>query len=154
MIYFVLIVKTLTSYGGPRNRESLWRVSSAGNNGGSVGGGGGVVRERERSGDGDQRRGRARERAPKGGRSRRETESARHKERERDDESDRRRNDSEKDGENGKEKASSGLRKVWGLGISVENESTNEVVGAPGSFVDVYLEKEGVSEKVKGSNDG
>jgi hypothetical protein len=136
MIYFVLIVKTLTSYGGPRNRDSLWRVGSASNNGGSVGGGG-VARERERRGEDDTRRGRERERVRKGRMSQQE------RERERDDESDRQRDDSERDGENGKEKAASGLRRVWGLGISGENELTNQVAIAPGSSEEMVLEKLG-----------
>ena len=135
MIYFVLIVKTLTSYGGPRNRDSLWRVGSASNNGGSVGGGG-VARERERRGEDDTTRGRERERVRKGGMSHQEMERE-------EDESDRQGNDSERDGEDGKEKAPSGLRRVWGLGISGGDELTNQAVGAPGSSEKIVLEKPG-----------
>jgi len=150
MIYFVLIVKTLKSYGGPRNRESLWRVRSASNNGGSVGGADGLFRERERSGDGDTRRGRERERAPRGGLGRRDGERARKTGR--DDENDRQRDGSEREGDYGKEKAPSGLRRVWSVETSGENVFINEAVVVPGSSDDMDLEKGGVSEKVTVNN--
>jgi len=153
MIYFVLIVKTLKSYGGPRNRESLWRVGSASNNGGSAGGTGGV--SRERSGDGDVRRGRERERTVRGGGRHRGGERA--QERGGDVEIDGPREGSEREGEGGKEKAPSGLRRVWGADNSETNEKneyTNEVIIVPGSPDDVDLERGGVSEKVTGNNEG
>jgi hypothetical protein len=146
MMYFVLIVKTLRRYGGKRNREWLWRTWSASNNGGNVG-----AREGDRSGDGDTGRGRQRERVPRDGTSQRERESAREgtKEQERNDQIDRQRNDSEK-GESGEEKAPSGLRRVLDLRILGDNP-TIEVVPA-GSSDDIVLEKQGVSEKVTGSD--
>lgn len=105
IVYLVFIVRTLRSYGGPRKRASLWRVGS-GNNGGVVGGGMGTAGQ---SGDGEARRGRERERGPKNnfGRGQRKGEMD---------------DDNEREGESGKERGRSGLRKAWG-----ENESSNEI---------------------------
>jgi hypothetical protein len=139
MIYLVLIIKTLKSYGGSRNREPLWRVGSASNPGGSVGGTSGVARER--SGDEDIRRGRERARTVRGGGRERARERGANVE------SDRPREGSEREGEGGKEKAPSGLRRVWGADNPEKNEFTNEVAIVPGSPDDVDLES-GVSEKV------
>jgi hypothetical protein len=152
MIYFIMIVKTLRSYGGPRIRESIWRVGSASNNGGSVTGVGGLHAERDQNGDGDTRRGRERERVLRGGNGQRER--VRVREIVENDGNEKRRDDSGREGETGNEKPPSGLRKGWGVDVADENMRTNEPLGAPGSSQDGNLEKEGMSEKVSGSNDG
>jgi len=110
---------------------------------------------RERSGDGDTRRGRQRERMPRGGGSNRDRDrGTRESERENGDASERQRDDSEKEGESGKEKAPSGLRRVWGFELSEEIKSTDEATGAPGSPDGIDPEKGGESEKVTGSVGG
>ena len=135
--YFVLIVRTLQRYGGPRYRKAYWRpggtdgvgspLPASGNATGVGTAGSSSARERER-GDGEQR-GRERERVAKGGRSNRELEMDRQRkaqlEQDRNQEREREKeyeSEGRKD-EYGKEKGPSGLRKGWGLGLTEENEA-------------------------------
>lgn len=136
MLYLVLIIRTLRSYGGKRSPQFHWGVWSTGNNEGSVAG---PARDGERSGDGNSSRGREQERTPRGNRARRQRNRAR----DRDHDSRKRREDGER--ESGTERPPSGLQRVE------DDETPNRTPGSPD---DMDLEKGGVSEKVIGSDNG
>lgn len=146
MVYFVMIVRTLQSYSGPKLRGSFW---GSGSNVGSVppgGGGSGVGRDRSR--DGETRRGRERERRTRGGRNNREREPQRERETHRDEENNRQRDESE----GGKERAPSGLRKVWTGRSGSSNEAgdghrpSDEITGEPEKEEGEPSEKVAVSD--------
>lgn len=152
--YFVLIVRTLQSYSGPRFRGSYRGPGSAGGMGSPVPGGGnttGAGTAGSSSGRGDgERRGRERERGTKGRRSDREREKDRQRmrdlEQERNQEREREREyegDGKKD-DYGKEKGPSGLRKGWGLGLTGEIEDSDLNDAGVGTSEEATLEREKV----------